>query len=78
MLRVSNWYGDCVVIAPTEVVVVEAKVDPDPGAVGQVLFYRTLIYSTPSLQAYTTMPVQPVVVPAWYCPFVTFWRLLDK
>jgi len=62
MLRVANWYADCVVIAPAEILVIEAKVDPDPGAVGQVLFYRTLIYSTPSLQGYTTMPVQPVVL----------------
>ncbi len=62
MLRVANWYADCVVVTPTEVLVIEAKVDADAGAVGQVLFYRTLIYSTPSLQGYTTMPVQPVVL----------------
>ena len=62
MLRVSNWYADAVVITPAEVLVVEAKVDPNPSAVGQVLFYRTLIYATPALQAYTTMPVAPVVL----------------
>jgi hypothetical protein len=62
MLRVANWYADAVVITGTEALVIEAKVDPDPGAVGQVLFYRSLIYSTPALAAYTTMPVMPVVL----------------
>jgi hypothetical protein len=62
MLRVANWYADAVVVTPAEVLVIEAKVDPNPGAVGQVLFYRTLIYSTPALQAFTTMPVTPVVL----------------
>ena len=62
MLRVSNWYADAVVVLPSEILVIEAKVDPNPGAVGQVLFYRTLIYSTPALQLYTTMPVSPVVL----------------
>lgn len=62
MLRVANWYADCVLVLPSEVLVIEAKVDPDPGAVGQVLFYRSLIYSTPALAAYTTMPVTPVVL----------------
>jgi len=62
MLRVANWYADSVVVTPTEVLVIEAKVDPDPGAVGQVLFYRSLIYSTPALGGYITMPVMPVVL----------------
>jgi hypothetical protein len=62
MLRVANWYADAVLVTPTEVLVIEAKVDPDPGAVGQVLFYRSLIYSTPALAGYTTMPVMPVVL----------------
>jgi len=62
MLRVSNWYADAVVITPTEGLVIEAKVDPDPGAVGQVLFYRTLIFATPSLQPYQRLNFQPVVL----------------
>ena len=62
MLRVANWYADCVIVTPTEGIVVEAKVDPDPGAVGQVLFYRTLIYSTPSLVQFATLSFQPVVL----------------
>ena len=62
MLRVSNWYADAVVMTGNELLVIEAKVDPIPGAVGQVLFYRTLIYSTPELQGWTVLPVQPVVL----------------
>src|SRR5260370_38980433 len=47
MLRVANWYADAVAITPTEALVIQPKADPDPGTVGQVLYYRTLIYSTP-------------------------------
>jgi len=62
MLRVANWYADCVVITPTEGIVIEAKVKPDPGAVGQVLFYRTLIFSTPAFAQYVNLAWQPVVL----------------
>lgn len=62
MLRVANWYADAVVISSTEALVIEAKVDPDPGAVGQVLFYRSLIYSTPALAGFTHLPLMPVVL----------------
>ena len=62
MLRVSNWYADCVIITPSEGLVVEAKVDPKPAAVGEALFYRTLIFSTPAMQPYLHMQFNPVVL----------------
>lgn len=62
MLRVANWKADCVIVLPNEVLVIEAKVDPDPGAVGQVLFYRSLVYLTPALAALTALPLSPMVL----------------
>lgn len=61
-LRVANWYADLLVIDGDELVVIEAKVAPDPSAVGQVLWYSTLIRSTPSLATYATKAVTPVVL----------------
>ncbi len=62
MLRVANWYADCVIVTPSEGLVIEAKVDPDPSAVGQVLFYRTLIFATPQLAPYQHLQFNPVVL----------------
>jgi hypothetical protein len=62
MLRNSNWYADAIVVTPAEGLVVEAKVDPDSGAIGQALFYRTLIMSTPAMQPYLHMQFNPVVL----------------
>ena len=62
MLRVSNWYADAVIPLPHELLIVEAKVDPDPAAVGQVLFYETLLLSTPVMAGIDVHAVVPVVL----------------
>lgn len=62
MLRVNNWYADAVVIAPPEILLIEAKVNPDPGAIGQVLFYLRLLPSTPLLAGLQSMPIVPMVL----------------
>jgi hypothetical protein len=62
MLRVSNWYADAVFLLPNELLVVESKVDPDPAAIGQVLFYRRLMFETPALAGKTHLPVAAAVL----------------
>jgi hypothetical protein len=62
MLRVLNWYADGVILLPQEMLIIEAKVWPNPSAVGQVLFYRTLVFSTPAFAGATYLPVTPVVL----------------
>jgi hypothetical protein len=62
MLRVALWYADLVVPTPTELLVVEAKVQPKPGAVGEALWYSRLVPTTPELAAYAHLPVVPVVL----------------
>ena len=62
MLRVALWYADLVVPTPTELLVVEAKVQPKPGAVGEALWYSQLVPTTPDLAAYAHLPVVPVVL----------------
>ena len=62
MLRVANWYADVVILTESEGLIVEAKVEPRPEAVGQVLFYLRLYWSTPDLAQYSHLPFSPVVL----------------
>ena len=73
MLRLSNWYADAVVLSPSEALVVECKMDPNPSAVGQVLFYLRLLGSTPALVSYQNLSVVPVVLFAEDDNEVTNW-----
>lgn len=57
-LRVNNWYADGVIETDDAVLIIESKVKPNPGAVGQVLFYLRLAYSTPALQNAMSKPFQ--------------------
>ena len=61
-LRVENWYADGLLVAPAEVLLIEAKVAPSPSAIGQVLFYQRLMMSTPELQGLLHMPFVAVVL----------------
>lgn len=62
MLRNWNWYADGLIVTESEVLLIEAKVQPNPSAVGQVLFYRQLMVSTPELTPLLAMPFQAVVL----------------
>ena len=62
MLRVNNWYADGLIIRSTEVLLIESKMRANPSAVGQVLFYMRLGFSTPALQAAMSIPFIPVVL----------------
>jgi len=61
-LRVENWYADGLMILPTSILMIEAKVMAVPAAVGQVLFYKRLASTTPELAPYANLPVIPVVL----------------
>lgn len=71
MLRVANWYADAVILDQSEGLMVEAKVEPNPSAIGQVLFYLRLYWQTPELAAYAHLPFRPVVLFAEEDPHVT-------
>lgn len=62
MLRVANWYADAVIVDGNEIVLVEAKVEPTPSAVGQVLWYYQLARATPALAPYTNLAIVPTVL----------------
>ena len=62
MLRVENWYADGLIVTASEVLLVESKMEANPGAIGQVLFYYRLGYRTPELAPYLSLPFVPVVL----------------
>lgn len=61
-LRVNNWYADGLIALEHEVLCIEAKMKPIPGAVGQVLFYLQQLRATPDLQNLMTLDLVPVVL----------------
>lgn len=61
-LKNWNWYCDGLIVLPDSVLIIEAKVHPDPGAVGQVLFYREIAIGTPELAPLLALPWYPVVL----------------
>jgi hypothetical protein len=52
MLRGALMYADAVIIEPSQIEVVEAKVVGQPSAVSQLRAYASLVLSTPDLQPY--------------------------
>jgi hypothetical protein len=62
MLSVLNWYADGIVLAQNENLIIEAKVQAKPSAIGEVLFYQRLIAHTPQLQQIGNLTFQPVVL----------------
>jgi hypothetical protein len=68
MLRNFNRYADMIGITPTEIQVIEAKMQFDPGAISQVLHYVNLVHSTPILKNYPQAAVIPVILVAFDDP----------
>src|SRR5579884_3140233 len=52
MLMRRNRYADAVVVTPTELLIIEAKMDPSSAAIGQVLDYADLVSSSRELEPF--------------------------
>lgn len=65
MYQVSQRYVDAVVLDGERVLLIEAKMLPDAGAIGQLEHYDDLFYQTPELSAYWTMSTQLQLLSAW-------------
>jgi hypothetical protein len=70
MMRRRNLYADAVVVTPTAIEVVEAKVVATPSALSQVRTYAGLVGATPELKPYGHRPIIPIVVFATDDPIV--------
>jgi len=71
MVRVANRYADLVGPIGNELLVVEAKMDADPGAQSQLLHYVDLLSTTPYFDAHRDKRIVPVLLFAANDPVVT-------
>lgn len=62
MLSVNFWYPDGVAELPEEVLCIEAKVRPIPGAVGQALYYARELARVFATMKLTTKRITPLVL----------------
>jgi hypothetical protein len=53
MLRNNNMYADAVVIEPTQIFLIEAKIVATPSAISQLRAYASLVLGTPELSSHT-------------------------
>jgi len=70
MLRVFNRYADLVGVTSTEILVVEAKMLFDPGAISQLQHYVDLVHYTPILRQYPGRMIVPVILVAFDDPIL--------
>lgn len=62
MYSVILRWADAVFVEGGVVYIVEAKLRPSPGAVGQLEFYKQLFYNTPEFKQFSTWPVELILL----------------
>lgn len=73
IFKVFNRYVDAIVILPDRLLLIEAKILADLGAVSQLEYYAGLISSSPELAAYVALPLELHIVTVSADPsFVSF------
>jgi hypothetical protein len=61
-LQVEMWYADGMIDLPSEVLIIESKMQASPQAVGQVKFYCRQVIRTPRFAPLLVKPIVPVVL----------------
>lgn len=64
IFKVFNRYVDAAVILPDRLILIEAKILGDLGAVSQLEYYASLVPSTPALAIYSALPLELRIVTA--------------
>lgn len=62
MYSVCLRWADAVVLSEGKVLIIEAKLRPSPGAIGQLEFYKKLFGVTPEFSAYWSWPIELVLL----------------
>jgi len=61
-LGVWRRWADAVVVMPTKLILIEAKIRPGPEAIAQLKLYKHLLPKTPELQAHKRKPIELVLL----------------
>ena len=69
-LGVWRRWADAIVIMPTKLVLIEAKIRPGPEAIAQLELYKHLLPKTPELQPHKAKPIELVLLFALEDPVV--------
>lgn len=62
MIGVHRRWADAVVLMPDRVVLVEAKIRPQPGVISQLELYARLLPHTPELGEHAELPIEMVLL----------------
>ena len=62
MIGVHRRWADAVVLMPDRVVLVEAKIRPQPGVISQLELYARLLPHTPELGRHAELPIEMVLL----------------
>jgi len=59
-----RFWADAVVVTPQKIILIEAKIRPTPGVIGQIEIYRRLLPHTPELKPFFPREVEAQLI---YC-----------
>jgi hypothetical protein len=62
MIGVHRRWADAVVLLPDRVILVEAKIRPQPGVISQLTTYARLLPHTPELGRHADLPIEMVLL----------------
>ena len=71
LVGVFRRWADALVFLPDRIVLIEAKILPQPGVLSQLSLYAELIPKTPELQEHWSKPVEKVLVCAIEDPLIS-------
>lgn len=61
-LGVFRRWADALVIQPDRLILIEAKIRPQPGVISQLQLYKRLVPNTPELQRFLDRPLEMLLV----------------
>lgn len=62
--KIYQRWADAIIITPKELILIEAKIKPDPGVISQINLYEQLLPKTPELQEFMDLPTRKVLLMA--------------
>ena len=60
--KIYQRWADAIIIRPNEIIIIEAKIKPDPGVISQINLYALLLPKTPELSEYKDRPIRKIVL----------------
>ena len=62
--KIYQRWADAIVIRDREIIIIEAKIKPDPGVISQILLYKKLLPKTPEFFEFKERPIHLIILMA--------------